>query len=166
MTPGKWVVRLQWLMTVWRRQENHLRSCNTEDISTCISKTAWCNTNFLFLWLCYVLAVSSPGCPFPTLAVAHVKLNLPPLPLHSWHDFEDNLPLGECFPSWPYRLDAEWMTFLTFDCSVMSKIQRCFGFCLSVWTWVSSGKWESGKTQWLRIYSDEPNRSEHVCSSK
>lgn len=128
MTSWKWVVRLQWLTTIWKTRENRLRSCNAEDISTCVSKTAWCNSCSLFLWLCCILVLNLSGYFFPTWAVAHVKLNLPPLLLHSWHDFEDNLSLGGCFLSWPHRLDAEWVMFLTFDCSMMSKIQRCFGF--------------------------------------
>ncbi|KAM6191752.1 period circadian protein homolog 3 isoform 2-T2 [Sarcoramphus papa] len=66
VTSGKRAVRLRWLMTIWKTRENRLRSCNTEDISTCVSKTAWCNSHSLFLWLCYILAVNLSDCLFPT----------------------------------------------------------------------------------------------------
>lgn len=72
---------------------------------------------------------------------SHVKLNLPPLPLHSWHDSEDNLSVGDCFTFWPHRLDTEWVMFVTFNCSMMSKIQRFFWFgCLFFWSWQVSLK--------------------------
>lgn len=152
------VVRLQWLLTIWKTRENCLRTCNTEVTSTCVSKTTWCNSHPLFFCLRYILVVNLSGYLFPTWTVTYVKLNLPPLPLRCWRDFEDNLSLWGCFSSWPHRLDAEWIMFLTSDCSMMSKIERSSGICLYIWTWQVRVWKDAG----VKIYSDEPNRLEHI----
>lgn len=61
VTLGKQVVRLQWLMTMWKTKGNHLHSCKSEDSNTCFSKPAWWNSHLLILWLWLSLPkMSSP----------------------------------------------------------------------------------------------------------
>lgn len=69
VTSGMRVVRLQWLLTIWKTRENCLRTCNTEVVSTCVSKTTWCNFHPLFLCLRYILVVNLSLCFFPTWTV-------------------------------------------------------------------------------------------------
>lgn len=124
MTLGKRAVRLHWLMTMWKTRENRLRSCNVEGISTCVSKTAWCDSHSL-----------SSGFAVTRARGASVWLSLPNAS-SGWIAVRCSLlrrgreePLARRPLPFPTRrLGAGRVMFPTFYCSVMSKILRFFGF--------------------------------------